>query len=1092
MFGQHLRSVSAWFGIPFLFAIAASSARAAILHVQPNGNDAANGAAWAQAKKTVGAALNAAASGDQVWVAAGTYVERVTIKGGVALYGGFAGSETTLDQRDAVKNRSILNGGTNGVVISMTGAGPGTRVDGLVITGGSGILGGGISSVTSSPVIANNRIVQNTVNAGAGAGIYITGAFLVSTTQAFQPVITNNLIYANRAFGDGAGIAVDCASPLIANNVVLFNLASGNCGGIGFWRATRAIVTDNLIEANAAGAVPGSLGLGGGILATSNDLNGRPCATCSDCASVPTIANNIIAANGAQDGGGVFLGDAKLQNPTGAIVVNNTIVANTGSGILWVNTGPAIYNNIVTFNSGGLQRNDTSEATIENNDVYGNTVLGAVMDYVGLPAATGQNGNISGDPIFANYQIGDFHLQSASPCINAGLNAAVLAGWPEIGGGSRVVGGVVDIGANESIGTSYNVPNPLVRVSPNGNDANDGLTWATAKKTVEGGISAVAASLVKGGEVWVAGGTYTNHISIPAFVYVYGGFAGNESTRDARDYRAHPTVLDGAGHPQVVIFESSGYLVSALDGFTVQNGGVYTGGQAVFTGGGAGPGGGISCSVSGPVIANNRIQFNSIGTPFNSVETSLGAGIYCYVAHAQILNNTFANNEVLDVTAGSGGGIYMSQSKPTITANVFVHNAANYGPALSGFVSSMRFLGNTVVSNAMYVSPIQQPYSGGTDGAVFLTACTNFVIQGNTLFANVANFGGGLDLKECEVGEVSNNLIIGNSAYNVFAMIGWGGGIFCEMDARTLPGNLIIMNNTIVGNYAPGIFGSDQGGGVSLTLGTNSLVLVNNIIAFNSGGVYAKPGTSPPSVFSNNCLTNPINYVNLAPGTGDIHVDPRFVNPPGGNYHLLAGSLCVDAGTSLFVPAIDYDGVPRPIDGNGDGVATVDVGAFEFVPASSTPPSVQFASDRTNGPAPLTVTFTNLTTGIVTNYLWNFGDNSTSVAANPIHTFSTPDYFTVSLTASGPGGANQLARTNYISVTGKSPPLVLSAFGFTGNQFQFIVSGPVGSSITVQGSTDLRTWAPLTTLPNTTGIVQFQDTNSTQTALRFYRAAMQQ
>src|SRR5207249_11440181 len=118
-------------------------------------------------------------------------------------------------------------------------------------------------------------------------------------------------------------------------------------------------------------------------------------------------------------------------------------------------------------------------------------------------------------------------------------------------------------------------------------------------------------------------------------------------------------------------------------------------------------------------------------------------------------------------------------------------------------------------------------------------------------------------------------------------------------------------------------------------------------------------------------------------------------------------------------PTIDYQGIPRPIDGNGDDLAVVDIGAFEFVPTTSTSPTVQFGANLTNGPAPLTVSFTNLTTGIVTNYLWNFGDNSTGRAANPVHTFSTPGNFAVSLTATGPGGTNQLVRAKYISVSGK-------------------------------------------------------------------------
>src|SRR5262249_4641385 len=156
----------------------------------------------------------------------------------------------------------------------------------------------------------------------------------------------------------------------------------------------------------------------------------------------------------------------------------------------------------------------------------------------------------------------------------------------------------------------------------------------------------------------------------------------------------------------------------------------------------------------------------------------------------------------------------------------------------------------------MYASSLGQPYSGGTDGAVFLTACTNFLIQANTVFGNWATYGAGIDLKECELGEVSNNLIVGNTAQNVFALIGWGGGIFCEMDAQTSSVNLAIINNTILGNNAPGVFGSDQGGGISLNVATTNLVLANNIIAFNSGGIYAKAGSLAGALFTKNCVTN--------------------------------------------------------------------------------------------------------------------------------------------------------------------------------------------------------------------------------------------
>lgn len=57
-----------------------------------------------------------------------------------------------------------------------------------------------------------------------------------------------------------------------------------------------------------------------------------------------------------------------------------------------------------------------------------------------------------------------------------------------------------------------------------------------------------------------------------------------------------------------------------------------------------------------------------------------------------------------------------------------------------------------------------------------------------------------------------------------------------------------------------------------------------------------------------------------------------FVDAAGGDYHLQAGSPCIDAGTNEGAPNMDFDGNPRPIDGDGDNIAVVDMGAFEFMP----------------------------------------------------------------------------------------------------------------------------------------------------------------
>jgi len=71
------------------------------------------------------------------------------------------------------------------------------------------------------------------------------------------------------------------------------------------------------------------------------------------------------------------------------------------------------------------------------------------------------------------------------------------------------------------------------------------------------------------------------------------------------------------------------------------------------------------------------------------------------------------------------------------------------------------------------------------------------------------------------------------------------------------------------------------------------------------------------------------------PGVGNIDVDPLFVDPCNGDYRLLPGSPCIDAGDNAAagLPETDLSGRARTIDGDCNGVATVDMGAYEFIPA---------------------------------------------------------------------------------------------------------------------------------------------------------------
>jgi uncharacterized repeat protein (TIGR01451 family) len=86
-----------------------------------------------------------------------------------------------------------------------------------------------------------------------------------------------------------------------------------------------------------------------------------------------------------------------------------------------------------------------------------------------------------------------------------------------------------------------------------------------------------------------------------------------------------------------------------------------------------------------------------------------------------------------------------------------------------------------------------------------------------------------------------------------------------------------------------------------------------------------------------------------------------------------------------------------------------------------------FLATPLTGSVPLTVTFTNSSTNAI-DYLWTFGDGTTSTEANPDHTYNQSGVYTVSLTANGPDSSHTLTRTNFITVTGV-PELAISKSG---------------------------------------------------------------
>ncbi len=83
---------------------------------------------------------------------------------------------------------------------------------------------------------------------------------------------------------------------------------------------------------------------------------------------------------------------------------------------------------------------------------------------------------------------------------------------------------------------------------------------------------------------------------------------------------------------------------------------------------------------------------------------------------------------------------------------------------------------------------------------------------------------------------------------------------------------------------------------------------------------------------------------------------------------------------------------------------------------SAASPSANFTANTTNGVGPVTVQFTDTSTGNITSWNWNFGDNATSTQQNPVHTYTALGAHNVTLSVANSDGCNSLEKTNYITV----------------------------------------------------------------------------
>jgi hypothetical protein len=387
---------------------------------------------WSTAATNIQDAIDAAVAGDTVVVSNGVYSV-----GGRAVYG-LETNRVTIDHAVTVQS---VNGPSSttikGDYTAPTHGGPNSRcaylTNGAVLTGFTLTNGGTISSTnlfleasggavwceSSSAIVSNCVLVGNTA-ARFGGGAF--GGTLINC------LLTNN--FASQGGGACSNTLFNCT--LTRNSTSFQNLNTGG-GAIYSTLSNCLLVANNCVSGGGGGTAVSTLS---SCVLSNNTANygGGMC--------LGVVNNSLISSNRASVyGGGAY------SNTLNNCVLKNNLAGRAGGGA---------YNSTVTnctvVSNNAAGGGGVDGGVIANSIVYDNTTGGNILDskavfytcstpYIG-------SGGITNAPLFVNEAAGDFHLQTNSPCINAGNNAYVSV-TNDLDGNPRIVGGTVDIGAYE-------------------------------------------------------------------------------------------------------------------------------------------------------------------------------------------------------------------------------------------------------------------------------------------------------------------------------------------------------------------------------------------------------------------------------------------------------------------------------------------------------------------------------------------------------------------------------------------------------------------------------------------------------------------
>ncbi len=635
--------------LAFVALIPGTALAGSVLYVNASvSGGAADGSSWTDAYADLQSALSTAASGDEVWVAAGTYTPTAgtdrsatfALKSGVALYGGFAGTETLRSQRDWVANHTILSGdigspnnsGDNSYHVVTADGVTLAVLDGFTVTlgnAGDG-NGGGMHTATGSVTVAN--VVFSSNAAAHGGGMY---------NDSGSPTLTNVAFNSNYAMNFGGGMCSMLGSAVLTN--VSFDWNDAGSGGGGMYNgASSPTLTDVTFTSNYGWRGGGIRGYMSSPTLTrvtfrTNSAGAEGGGLYAEGGS-PVFTNAVLSGNNAPDGGGVSV---EGGSPVFTNVSFSQNIADRGGAIYSLGSSPTLTNCILW--------GDTGYAA--GAELYG----GATITYSDVKGGNEGTGNVDADPLFLDVPTADLHLKYGSPAIDAGNGAVAPATdldgifRPQDGNGDDTP--VVDMGAYE-----YELVEPLLTSI----DPVEGIETGGTSVTLTGGGFKPKESTVKFGEAAAENVTVVSPNQITCTSP--GGSGAVDVTVTTPGGTTGPVTFTYMSVPAVTSVSPT--QVSTAGGSITINGTGFTSVSAVTVGGASAaftPVSPTQLTATAPAHAVGKVDVQ-VTTPYGSSPvTGTANDLYYLTRYEQTDAHLFFSGTWSPVTSGSAsGGSYVS------------------------------------------------------------------------------------------------------------------------------------------------------------------------------------------------------------------------------------------------------------------------------------------------------------------------------------------------------------------------------------------------------------------------------------------------